>query len=110
MSITYLENKKILTLKTRDTAHQMKIDELGHLIHLYYGRRIEGTMEHLCVPRDCGFSRRLASLSALMQKNSLHYTIYPFLVQDAMIGRMAEVADIDLRYVYCPHSFFFLCK
>ncbi len=56
MSITYLENKKILTLKTRDTAYQMKIDELGHLIHLHYGRRIEGTMEHLCVPRDCGFS------------------------------------------------------
>ncbi len=45
-----------------------------------------------------------------MQKNHLHYSIYPFLVQDAMTGRMAEVVEIDLRYVYCPHSFFFLRK
>lgn len=56
MSIHYNNQRKIFTLTTRSTTYQMRISDLGHLIHLYYGRKIEGTMEYLCVPRDCGFS------------------------------------------------------
>ena len=56
MSIHYDAERKTFTLATCNTTYQMMINELGHLIHLYYGRRAEGTMDYLCVPRDCGFS------------------------------------------------------
>ena len=40
MSIHYNNQRKIFTLTTRSTTYQMRISDLGHLIHLYYGRKI----------------------------------------------------------------------
>ena len=56
MSIAYDSRRKIFTLTTHNTTYQMQVNELGHFIHLYYGRRIGGTTEYMHVPRDCGFS------------------------------------------------------
>lgn len=56
MSIQFDTQRNALNLETRNTTYQMQIDSLGHLLHLYYGRRLEGSMEHLYAPQDCGFS------------------------------------------------------
>lgn len=56
MSIRFDSQRNALTLETCNTTYQMQIDGLGHLLHLYYGRRLEGSMEHLYAPQDCGFS------------------------------------------------------
>ena len=34
-------NKNLITLTTKNTSYQMKIDERGYLLHTWYGERIE---------------------------------------------------------------------
>ena len=34
-------NKNLITITTKNTSYQMKIDELGYLLHTWYGERIE---------------------------------------------------------------------
>ena len=45
MSILYNEQKKLLTLETKNASYQMQIDSYGFLRHLYYGRRVDGRRE-----------------------------------------------------------------
>ena len=40
MAIRYNRENKIFTLQTDESTYQMKVDDYGHLIHLYYGQRI----------------------------------------------------------------------
>lgn len=57
MSIIYREQDKTLTLHTAHTTYQMQIGGLGHLKHLYYGRRVEqACMDGLYPPVNHGFS------------------------------------------------------
>ena len=42
MSITYKDDERLFTITTAHTSYQMGIDPLGHLLHLYYGRRAGG--------------------------------------------------------------------
>ena len=57
MSIRFDERAKTITLFTRNTAYQMQIGGLGHLLHLYYGRRTAGDcLDYQYLPHDAGFS------------------------------------------------------
>ena len=57
MSIRYIEDTKQIILETRSTAYQMKIDELGYLQHLYYGRKLgQSDMSYMFRIYDHGFS------------------------------------------------------
>ena len=56
MAIIFDENNKLITLNTKNTTYQMKIDEYGFLLHLYYGKRTNGNMDYLLVNLDRGFS------------------------------------------------------
>ena len=47
MSVIYDADHGLFTLKTRDTDYQMKVDELGYLLHLYYGSRTDQPMDYL---------------------------------------------------------------
>ena len=47
MSIIFSEREKTFILHTKDTTYQMKVDDYGFLLHLYYGRRTEGCMDYL---------------------------------------------------------------
>lgn len=106
MSIQYNKQEKIFTLTTHSTTYQMKISSLGHLIHLYYGRRIEGTMEYLCVPRDCGFSpnpyqlrlERSWSMDLLPQEYS-GSNAGDFRLSSLNIVTENGVRGVDLQYV-----------
>lgn len=56
MSIIFAEKDKTFTLHTKDTTYQMKVDDYGFLLHLYYGRKTNGCMDYLLHYLDRGFS------------------------------------------------------
>ena len=56
MAITIQENGRLFTINTRNTTYQMKADRYGVLLHLYYGRRTEGSMEYLLTYADRGYA------------------------------------------------------
>lgn len=56
MAIIFQEDKKIFTLHTKQTTYQFKVDQYGFLLHLYYGRKIQGEMDYLLTFADRGFS------------------------------------------------------
>ena len=56
MAIIFQEEKKIFTLHTKQTTYQFKVDCYGFLIHLYYGKKIQGEMDYLLTFADRGFS------------------------------------------------------
>lgn len=76
MSISYEEEHQIISLNTANTTYQMAIGKYGFLLHLYYGRKIEGDMNYLLTHFDRGFSGnpyeagndRTFSLDALPQE------------------------------------------
>lgn len=55
MSIYFEKEKQIITLNTANTTYQMAIVKQGILLHLYYGRKIEGDMSYLLTYYDRGF-------------------------------------------------------
>ena len=56
MAILYQEKERIFTLHTNNTTYQMKVDEFGFLLHLYYGAKLSGNMDYLLTYYDRGFS------------------------------------------------------
>lgn len=56
MAIIYDREQGLLTLHTLHSTYQMGISSYGHLLHLYYGRRAEGSFLPLLSLRDRGFS------------------------------------------------------
>ena len=47
---------ELVTLQTKNTTYQMGVNEMGFLLHLYYGPRAEGDMSFLLTHADRGFS------------------------------------------------------
>ena len=76
MPIIYTPEQRIFTIHTAHSTYQMQADALGHLLHLYYGARSEGSMDYLLTYADRGFSGnpnaagrdRTYSLDALPQE------------------------------------------
>ena len=56
MNIIYNSENKIFTIQTKQSTYQMMVDQYGFLLHLYYGKRIEGDMTYLLTHYDRGFS------------------------------------------------------
>lgn len=57
MSIIFNEQKKTITLQTKNTSYQMKIGNLDYLLHLYYGPTIyDADMAYQIMQYDRGFS------------------------------------------------------
>ncbi len=76
MAVRYDEKLRIFTLETKNSTYQMKADPYGFLLHLYYGRRTSGNMDHLLTyynrafapnPWDAG-NDRTYSLDVLPQE------------------------------------------
>ena len=79
MPIIFDVKRKLFHLKTRKSSYQIKISELGHLLHVYYGASVDDDMSYLIDRQDRGFSGnpwdapdRTYSLDTLPQE-------YPFL-------------------------------
>nr|WP_317402023.1 alpha-galactosidase [uncultured Gemmiger sp.] len=57
MGIQFDAGTRTFTLQTVHTTYQMRVDERGRLLHLYYGRSIgQGDLGALYPPADHGFS------------------------------------------------------
>lgn len=57
MAVYYQEEERLFTLQTRHTTWQMQVSPYGHLLHLYYGRKIQHTsMSYLVKGINRGFS------------------------------------------------------
>jgi len=57
MAIHFDAGDRTITLHTRQTTYQMQISETGHVLHLYFGRRIDGMrLDYPHILTDCGFS------------------------------------------------------
>lgn len=57
MGIQFDSATSVFALETARTSYRMRVDERGHLLHLYYGRSIgQGNLSALYPPADHGFS------------------------------------------------------
>ena len=57
MSIRFDSETRVFALETAHTSYHMKVDALGHLLHLYYGKKIgTGDLMQLYPRTDRGFS------------------------------------------------------
>ena len=105
MAITYDGSTGTFTLHTDETTYQMRVDEHGYLLHLYYGTRSAGDMSYLLTYADrsgmCGqpadVRERTYSLDVLPQE-------FPFQGTGDMRSPLLVVRDAegtfgcDLRY------------
>lgn len=56
MAVIYEKEQRLITIETRNTTYQMKVDPYGYLLHLYYGKKVSGSAEYLLQYYDRGFS------------------------------------------------------
>ncbi len=56
MAIGFEKEKRTFTLQTTHSTYQMKVDDFGFLVHLYYGGRTAGNLDYLLTYYDRGFS------------------------------------------------------
>lgn len=56
MSIQYNQEQRIYALHTRNSTYQLQVGKFGHLLHLYYGSRLDDPAEYLLTYQDRGFS------------------------------------------------------
>ncbi len=106
MAIYYQEKNHIFTLQTEHTTYQMKVDDFGFLLHLYYGGRISGNMDYLLTYYDRGFSGNPSDAgSDRTYSMDVQPQEYPGIGtgdyrSSALVIRNADESDCcDLRYV-----------
>ncbi len=106
MSITYNQENHIFTLNTKHSTYQMKVDNFGILLHLYYGVKISGSADYLLTCYDRGFSGNLYDMgNTRIYSMDVQPQEYPVLgVGDyrnsALVIRNADGSECcDLRYV-----------
>ena len=56
MSVVFHEESRTFSINTQNSTYQFKVGRYGHLLHLYYGRSMQGSADFLIVPVDRGFS------------------------------------------------------
>ena len=57
MGIVYSKAARTFTIQTKNTTYQMQVDPYGFLLHLYYGKKTDGScMDYLLTYYDRGFS------------------------------------------------------
>lgn len=105
MAVVYDSLEKIFSLHTKNTTYQMKVDSYGYLLHLYYGKTINDSMEYMLTYYDRGFSGnpyaagndRSYSLDALPQEFPVlgtgDYRSVAFIVKEEN-----GCCDCDLHY------------
>ena len=59
IQVVTTEQSTLFTIRTKHTTYQMKADEYGVLLHLWYGASVEGDMSYLLDYPDVGFSGNL---------------------------------------------------
>lgn len=106
MSIRFDITNQTFTLTTQNSMYQMQLGPVGHLLHLYYGRRAEGCFDYLQLPWDCGFSPNPYELQAgrgwSLDTQAQEYTTAgcgDFRVPCLELETAEGICGADLRYV-----------
>ena len=108
MSIQFCEQTGVFSLETAHTLYQLKADANGVLLHLYFGKKVDGDMDYLIQYTDRGYSgnpyemrhNRTYSLDTLPQEYSGSG------VGDYRLPAVESVSEngsrsVDLRYACC---------
>ena len=85
MAVTVTENGRLFTIHTANSTYQMKADKYGVLLHLYYGRRTEGSMEYLLTYADRGFASNIYDCGCLRTRTEDLPPIYMTAAETALI-------------------------
>lgn len=95
MSIIFNRESQTLTLHTKETSYQIKMNEFGILIHTYYGPKINGDdMSYLVRTGDVGFS---AALSDAKNDRCSSLDLWP---QEYSFSNMGDFRDDCLEIEY----------
>lgn len=106
MAIEFNQKNKVFQLNTENTTYQMKVDQYGVLLHLYYGSKIHGDAEYIITYVDRGWSGNINDAGS-----DRNYTLDSLPLEYSGTGTgdfrnstiMLENADgtdtCDLRYV-----------
>lgn len=106
MSIQFDEKNRTFQLLTDNSSYQMKVDEYGFLIHLYYGKRTEQNPDYILQYADRGFcsnpydvgANRSYSLDVLPQEFPCRGT-GDYRNTALLLERADGSTGCDLRYV-----------
>ena len=72
MGIVYSKSDRTFTIQTKNTTYQMQVDPYGFLLHLYYGKKTDGScMDYLLTYYDTGILWK----SVLMQGDDRTYSM-----------------------------------
>ena len=96
MSLSFNASTRTFTLSTKCSTYQMKVDQYGYLLHLYYGARADADLSYLITYADrsgmCGCPHDVAdrtySLDVLPQE-------FPFQGEGDMRSPLVMVRDVD---------------
>lgn len=109
MAVVFDEKKALFTLYTKNSMYQMKKDDLGVLLHTYYGRKTENTdYSYLIYCKDRGFAanpydaekNRTYSTEILPQEYSCFGT-GDYRTSALRIRGAGGCRVLDLRYENC---------
>ena len=106
MPILFEKEKNLISLHTKNTSYQMMVSKAGHLLHIYYGKKIKEDMRYLITYYDRGFSGnpydldrdRTYSMDALPQEYAC-YGNGDFRSTALIIRNSDGTYCADLRYV-----------
>ena len=107
MSILYRENNRTITIYTKNTSYQMRVDPNGFLQHLYYGKRIEQedltylfrNYDRVCAGNpDEVFPNRRISFDTMPQEYP-GYGVGDFRVHALAVRHIDGSYGVDFRYV-----------
>ena len=106
MGIVYSKSDRTFTIQTKNTTYQMQVDPYGFLLHLYYGKKTDGScMDYLLTYYDRGFSGnpfdagddRTYSMDALPQEYP-SYGIGDYRSTALIVENADGSTACDLRY------------
>lgn len=106
MSIIYQKEKRVFTLRTGHSVYQMQVGRYGVLLHLYYGKSLNGEVDYLTElpevsfsgnPYEAGMDRNF-SLDTLPQEFP-SYGVGDFRTPCAAIEEADGSHAVDFRYV-----------
>lgn len=113
MPITWNEEKKFFNITTKNATYQMKVDSYNHLIHTYYGSKIDDTDMYTQIsfadrgfsanPYEAGKKDRTYSLDVLPQEYSCYGT-GDFRITGLRVKESTGNQTVALKYV--KHVFF----
>lgn len=105
MAITYKEQEKLFLLLTENSSYQIKIGPYNTLLHLYYGKKVDCSLDylvqtrdrsHCCNPNEAG-NNRAFSMDTQLQEYST-FGMGDYRISSLEVVNNDGSCAVDLRY------------